>query len=128
MSSSRTQNLIRSIKFNINNCNSLKRLTAIAYTLCQATLIMNGFIKVTGHLYMVKDQNGLNNALYDYYSATDNGENFTKTKKEVREMVQNIPDYYPISVVIVDLSFECNRLYLEFFDMDEVSHGSMGCP
>lgn len=32
MSSSWTQNLIRSTKFNINNCNSLKRLTAIAYT------------------------------------------------------------------------------------------------
>jgi len=26
--------LIRSRKFNINNCNSLKRLTTIAYTLC----------------------------------------------------------------------------------------------
>ena len=34
MSSSQTQNLIRSTKFNINNCNSLKRLMAIAYTLC----------------------------------------------------------------------------------------------
>ena len=41
MSSSLTQNLIRMTKFNINNCNSLKRLTAIAYTLCQAQLIMN---------------------------------------------------------------------------------------
>lgn len=27
-------NLIRSRKNNINNCNSLKRLTTIAYTLC----------------------------------------------------------------------------------------------
>ena len=34
MSSSRTQNLIRSRNLNINNCNSLKHLTAIAYTLC----------------------------------------------------------------------------------------------
>jgi len=34
MSSSRTHNLIRSINLIINNCNSLKRLTAIAYTLC----------------------------------------------------------------------------------------------
>ena len=87
---------------------------------------MSGFIKVTEHLYMVKNQNGLNNALYDFYGATDNGENFTKTKKEVRGMLQDISPYYPISVVIVDQSFECNRVYLEFFDMDEVSHGSMG--
>lgn len=27
-------------KFNINNCNSLKRLTAIAYTLCQVQFFM----------------------------------------------------------------------------------------
>ena len=40
MSSSRTQNLIRSRNLNINNCNSLKSLTAIAYTLCQAQLFM----------------------------------------------------------------------------------------
>jgi hypothetical protein len=33
MSSSRTLNFIRSKKININNRNSLKRLTAIAYTL-----------------------------------------------------------------------------------------------
>ncbi len=50
MSSSRTQNLIRSTKFNINNCNSLKRLTAIAYTLCQAQLIMiTKEFNITGH-------------------------------------------------------------------------------
>ena len=40
MSSSQTQNLIKITKFNISNCNSLKRLTAIAYTLCQAAFIM----------------------------------------------------------------------------------------
>ena len=89
---------------------------------------MSGFIQVTGHLYMVKNQNGLNNALYDFYGATDNGENFTKSKKEVRNMMQDVPPYYPISVVIVDQSFECNRVYLEFFDIDEVAHGSMGTP
>ena len=40
MSSSRTQNIIRSRNLNIKNCNSLKCLTAIAYTLCQAQLFM----------------------------------------------------------------------------------------
>ena len=40
MSSSRTQNIIRSRKLNIKNCNSLKYLTTIAYTLCQAQLFM----------------------------------------------------------------------------------------
>ena len=45
MSSSRTQNLIKSRKFNINNCNSLKCLTAIAYTLCQAQFIMEELLR-----------------------------------------------------------------------------------
>ena len=43
MSSSRTLNLIRSRNLIINNCNSLKRLTAIAYTLCQVQLLMSEF-------------------------------------------------------------------------------------
>lgn len=45
MSSSRILNLIKNRKLNINNCNSLKRLTAIAYTLCQAQLIMEWSLK-----------------------------------------------------------------------------------
>lgn len=40
MSSSRTLNFNRRKKFNINHCDSLKYLTAIAYTLCQATFTM----------------------------------------------------------------------------------------
>ncbi len=38
MSSSRTLNFIRSRNLIINNSNSLKSLTAIAYTLCQVLL------------------------------------------------------------------------------------------
>lgn len=56
MSSSRTQNLIRMINFNINNCNSLKRLTAIAYTLCQAQLFM-GIISYIGAIASAVSRN-----------------------------------------------------------------------
>ena len=59
ISSSQTQNFIISIKFNINNCNSLKRLTAIAYTLCQAQFIMvtkiNGIGNYYGSLHVKKE-------------------------------------------------------------------------
>lgn len=41
-------------------------------------------------------------------------------------MVQDIPPYYPMTMIIVDLSFECNRVHLDFFDIDDVSHGSLG--
>jgi hypothetical protein len=80
------------------------------------------FIKHTGHCYTIKNQNGLNNALYDYFNATDDGNNSTRSKKSVRELVNDIPKYYPITMVIVDLTFECNRLYIEYFDIDEASH------
>ena len=56
MGSSRTQNLIRSRKLNINNCNSLKRLTAIAYTLCQAQLFMKfEIVKSNKKVELVKE-------------------------------------------------------------------------
>ena len=55
MSSSRTQNLIRSRKLNINNCNSLKRLTAIAYTLCQAQLIMRWIVNYFRQVFCKHD-------------------------------------------------------------------------
>ena len=62
MSSSRTLNLIRSRNFIINNCNSLKRLTAIAYTLCQAQFIMvtkiNGVGNYYGSLHVKKENKG----------------------------------------------------------------------
>ena len=41
---------------------------------------MSNFGKITGHLYTVENQNGLNNALYDYFNATDDGENNTMSK------------------------------------------------
>ena len=81
-----------------------------------------GFRRHCGHCYSVKNQNGLNNALYDYFKATDDGNNYTRSKKSVRELVTDIPPYYPITIVIVDLTFECNRLYIEYFNIDEASH------
>ena len=76
----------------------------------------NNFEQITRHCYTALNQNGLNNALYHYFSATDNGTNNTRSKKSVREMVQDIPPHFPISFVIVDLTFECGRIHLEFFD------------
>ncbi len=83
---------------------------------------MSKFSKITNHLYKVENQNGLNNALYDYFQTTDNGEDFTKSKKTVRSMIKDKPPYYPISFVIVDFSFECGRVSLEFFDLEEEAH------
>lgn len=73
-----------------------------------------GFIKHTGHLYTVKNQNGFNNALYDYFKNVK--------KQDVRKMVNDFPKKYPISMIIVDLNFVCGRVYFEFFEMKLNNH------
>lgn len=79
------------------------------------------FKKITGHCYAVKNQNGFNNSLYDYFSVGSNG---AYSKEIIREMLQNFPTKYPTTIIIVDLSFECGSVYIEHFDMDDVWHSS----
>lgn len=83
---------------------------------------MSRFRKITGHVYNVENQNGFNNALYDFFSATDDGKNNTVSKKDVRRMIQNFPKIYPTTIVIIDQTFECARVYIETFDLDEQAH------
>ena len=78
---------------------------------------MGKFRKISGHVYHVENQNGFNNALYDYFGATDDGMNCTHSKKGVRKMVQNYPETYPTTIVIINQSFECSRIYIETFDL-----------
>lgn len=76
---------------------------------------MENFRKVSGHCYHVANQNGFNNALYDFYNENGN-------KEAIRKMVQNYPKYYPTTIIIIDQSFECNRLYIEQIDMSKEAH------
>lgn len=75
---------------------------------------MSRFTKITGHVYIVENQNGFNNALYDYFDVD-------YPKNRVREMIQNFPQKYPTAIVIVDNSFECGRVHIECFDFDSHS-------
>jgi hypothetical protein len=79
---------------------------------------MSKFSKITGHCYIVENQNGFNNALYDYFKDYE--------KERVRKMVQNYPEHYPTTIIIIDQSFECNRVYIECFDIKEISHQHHG--
>lgn len=76
---------------------------------------MSNFKKITNHLYTVENQNGFNNALYDYFQCIDEN---SKSKKEVREMIQNFPKTYPTTFVIIDQSFECGRVFIEIINSD----------
>ena len=88
MSSSRTHNLIRSKNLIINNCNSLKRLTAIAYTLCQAQLFMKfEIVKSNKKVELAKELIDKLDDLYDDLTY-DNDEKETeciKAKIKIRE-------------------------------------------
>lgn len=80
---------------------------------------MGKFTKITDHVYHVENQNGFNNALYDYFDVLRDDGGGTREKKEIREMVQNFPKKYPTTIVIVDQSFECRRVYIENFDLSK---------
>lgn len=67
------------------------------------------FKRESNYRYKVKNQNGLNNALYDYYTPEETG----RTKKEIRNALQNWPIKYPCKIIIIDDMFECNRIYLD---------------
>ena len=88
MSSSRTINLIRSTNININNCNSLKRLTAIAYTLCQAQLFMKfEIVKTNKKVDLVEKLIDKLDDLYDdlTYDSDEKETECIKAKIKIRE-------------------------------------------
>lgn len=83
---------------------------------------MKNFLKISGHVYYVKNQNGFINALYDYFCATDDGKDNTYSKQQVRKMIENFPESYPTNIVIIDQSFECGRVYIESFCLRQESY------
>ena len=88
MSSSRTQNIIRSRNLNIKNCNSLKYLTAIAYTLCQAQLFMKfEIVKSNKKVELVKELIDKLDDLYDdiTYGNDEKETECIKSKIKIRE-------------------------------------------
>ena len=72
---------------------------------------MSKFVKLCGHCYIVENQNGFNNALYDFYLRDGH------SKENIRKMVQDFPKSYPCGIVIVDQTFECMRIYIECFSI-----------
>jgi len=69
--------------------------------------------KITEHSFICNNQNGFNQSLYDYFKATNKGEDNSFSKLKVREMLQNYPTHYPCFLIIVDVTFECSRIYIE---------------
>lgn len=78
--------------------------------MCNTNETIN-FNRITGHCYSVKNQNSFNQALYDYFKES------SYSKHYIRSMVQVYPKSYPTTIIIVDLSFECNRIFIEEFNL-----------
>jgi hypothetical protein len=67
------------------------------------------FKKETNYRYKIKNQNGLNNALYDFFDV----DNSSYSKKDIRRMLQNWPKKYPCKITVVDDTFSCCRIFVD---------------
>ena len=81
-------------------------------------MVKSNCIKADSHSYLVKNQNAFNKALYDFFGINDES---NTTKKEIRNMVQTYPAYYPCMIIIINQSFECSRIYIDCLKLDELS-------
>lgn len=74
------------------------------------------YIKITYDIFVVKNQNGFNNALYEYIGCDDG----VYSKQDIRSMVTDFPKSYP-AVVILDEIDDISRIYVEILYKNEVS-------
>ena len=74
------------------------------------------YIKITYNIFVVKNQNGFNNALYDYMDVA----NSYYSKQELRSMVTDFPKRYP-SAVIFHKEYDIGRISVEVLDKNEVT-------
>lgn len=74
------------------------------------------YIKITYNIFVVKNQNGFNNALYDFMGNHDS----FYSKQEIRYMATDFPKSYP-AVVILHEIYEISRISVEVLDKKEVT-------
>jgi len=77
--------------------------------------------KLNSFIYSVKNQNGFNNACYDFFEAKNESIDNCYSKKEVRDMVENYPKKYPCEFMIIDKTFECLRFYVKVLDIKKIA-------
>ena len=78
-------------------------------------------IRISPNIFVVKNQNGFNKALYEY-KKPDNGEYDGKinySKKELRQMIDNYPTCYP-AIVILNFIWEISKIEVEIINDTEL--------
>lgn len=68
--------------------------------------------RISPSVYIAENQTGFEQALYEYFEATDNGDNNSYTKKEIRKSLVSFPTCYPCIFSINSQMFECSRIYI----------------
>lgn len=74
------------------------------------------YIKITYNIFVVKNQNGFNNALYDFMGSHDS----FYSKQEIRYMATDFPKSYP-AVVILHEIYDISRISVDVLDKKEVT-------
>lgn len=74
------------------------------------------YIKITDDIFVVKNQNGFNNALYDYTGCYDG----FCSKQDARYRATDFPKSYP-AVVILHKIYDISRISVEVLNKNEVS-------
>lgn len=75
-------------------------------------------IRISPNIFVVKNQNGFNKALYEYKKPDNGGEYDGKinySKKELRKMVDNYPTRYP-AIVNLNFVWEISKIEVEIID------------
>jgi len=75
------------------------------------------YIKITYNIFVVKNQNGFNNALYDFMKVD---EGCFYSKQELRSMVTDFPKSYP-AAVIFHKEYDIGRISVDVLYKNEVS-------
>lgn len=74
------------------------------------------YIKITYNIFVVKNQNGFNNALYDFLGVNEG----FYTKQDARYMATDFPKSYP-AVVILHEIYDISRISVEVLYKKELT-------
>ena len=81
---------------------------------------MSEFYKITNTVYNVKNEDGVKDAIYDYFDVGT----YSMPKKRIDELRYDKPPYLPITIVINGHDWNSNRLYIDFFNIHEAEANS----
>ena len=78
------------------------------------------YIKISHNVFVVKNQNGFNNSIYEFMYGPKYDNDGFYTKKELRQMVNDYPRNYP-SLVVFGKIPEVQKINVNVFNETQLS-------